>query len=157
MVGLVGPVLERLKLRFQSYAQPVSALSGGNQQKVVLAKWLATAPSLLILDEPTQGIDVQSKAEVHGMISDLAAQGMAIILVSSEMPELIGMCDRIVVLHEGRKTAEFSRAEATPEAVLRAATTEPRRGPLGRAGRPGRRRRAPRCSAAARRGAARAS
>ena len=134
VVRLVGPVLERLKLRFQSYAQPVSALSGGNQQKVVLAKWLATAPSLLILDEPTQGIDVQSKAEVHGMISDLAAQGMAIILVSSEMPELIGMCDRIVVLHEGRKTAEFSRAEATPEAVLRAATTEAAAGAPGRRG-----------------------
>ena len=124
VIALVGPVLERLKLRFQSYAQPVSALSGGNQQKVVLAKWLATAPSLLILDEPTQGIDVQSKAEVHDMISDLAARGMAIVLVSSEMPELIGMCDRIVVLHEGLKTAEFSRAEATPEAVLRAATAD---------------------------------
>ena len=124
VVSLVGPALERLKLRFESYAQPVSSLSGGNQQKVVLAKWLATAPTLLILDEPTQGIDVQSKAEVHGMISDLAAQGMAIILVSSEMPELIGMCDRILVLHEGRKTAEFTRAEATQEAVLRAATTD---------------------------------
>jgi len=124
VVRLVGPALERLKLRFESYSQPVAALSGGNQQKVVLAKWLATAPSLLILDEPTQGIDVQSKAEVHGMISDLAAQGMAIILVSSEMPELIGMCDRILVLHEGRNTAEFARAEATQEAVLRAATTD---------------------------------
>ena len=140
VIALVGPVLERLKLRFQSYAQPVSALSGGNQQKVVLAKWLATAPSLLILDEPTQGIDVQSKAEVHAMIADLAAQGMAIVLVSSEMPELIGMCDRIVVLHEGLKTAEFSRAEATPEAVLRAATARRRRrharggGGRGRAG-----------------------
>ncbi|HET9069263.1 MAG TPA: sugar ABC transporter ATP-binding protein, partial [Amaricoccus sp.] len=126
VIRLVGPLLERLKLRFRSYDQPVAALSGGNQQKVVLAKWLATKPRLLILDEPTQGIDVQSKAEVHGMISDLAAQGMAIILVSSEMPELIGMCDRIVVLHEGRKTAEFSREDATPEAVLRAATTEAR-------------------------------
>ena len=148
VIALVGPVLERLKLRFQSYAQPVSALSGGNQQKVVLAKWLATAPSLLILDEPTQGIDVQSKAEVHGMISDLAAQGMAIVLVSSEMPELIGMCDRIVVLHEGLKTAEFSRAEATPEAVLRAATADAGAGtPGAEAAEAARRRRAAASSA----------
>ena len=118
----VAPHLNRLKLRFQSYDQPINTLSGGNQQKVVLAKWLATNPHLLILDEPTQGIDVQSKAEVHAMIADLAKQGMAIILISSEMPELLGMCDRIVVLREGRQTAEFSRAEATQEKVLRAAT-----------------------------------
>ena len=118
----VAPHLDRLKLRFQSYDQPINTLSGGNQQKVVLAKWLATNPQLLILDEPTQGIDVQSKAEVHAMIADLAQQGMAIILISSEMPELLGMCDRIVVLREGHQTAEFSRAEATQEKVLRAAT-----------------------------------
>jgi rhamnose transport system ATP-binding protein len=118
----VAPHLDRLKLRFQSYDQPINTLSGGNQQKVVLAKWLATNPQLLILDEPTQGIDVQSKAEVHAMIADLAKQGMAIILISSEMPELLGMCDRIVVLREGCQTAEFSRAEATQEKVLRAAT-----------------------------------
>jgi len=114
--------LDRLQLRFRSYDQPVNTLSGGNQQKVVLAKWLATNPEILILDEPTQGIDVQSKAEVHGMIADLARQGMAILLISSEMPELLGMCDRIVVLREGRQTAEFSRADATQENVLRAAT-----------------------------------
>jgi rhamnose transport system ATP-binding protein len=118
----VAPHLDRLKLRFQSYDQPINTLSGGNQQKVVLAKWLATNPQLLILDEPTQGIDVQSKAEVHAMIADLAKQGMAIILISSEMPELLGMCDRIIVLREGHQTAEFSRAEATQEKVLRAAT-----------------------------------
>jgi rhamnose transport system ATP-binding protein len=118
----VAPHLDRLHLRFSSYNQPINTLSGGNQQKVVLAKWLATNPQLLILDEPTQGIDVQSKAEVHAMIAGLAKQGMAIILITSEMPELLGMCDRIAVLREGRQTAEFSRTEATQEKVLRAAT-----------------------------------
>ncbi|MFI0848456.1 ATP-binding cassette domain-containing protein [Mesorhizobium sp. IMUNJ 23232] len=118
----VGRHLDRLKLRFQSFDQPVSTLSGGNQQKVVLAKWLATSPKLMILDEPTQGIDVQSKAEVHAMMADLAKGGMAILLISSEMPELLGMSDRIVVLREGRQTASFARGEATQEAVLRAAT-----------------------------------
>ena len=119
---LVKPHLDRLSLRFNSYEQPVRTLSGGNQQKVVLSKWLATQPRLLILDEPTQGIDVRSKAEVHAMIADLARQGIAILLISSEMPELLGMCDRIVVFREGRVTAELSRDEATQESVLTAAT-----------------------------------
>ncbi len=121
-IGLVADWLKRMKLRFSGYGQPVKELSGGNQQKVVLAKWLRTEPRVLILDEPTQGIDVGTKAEVHAMIADLAAQGMAILLISSEMPELIGMCDRIVVLREGHQTAEFSRGEATQEKVLEAAT-----------------------------------
>jgi rhamnose transport system ATP-binding protein len=120
-LSLVAPHLDRLALKFRSYDQPVNTLSGGNQQKVVLSKWLATNPRVLILDEPTQGIDVQSKAEVHAMIADLAREGLAIILISSELPELIGMSDRIVVLREGRKAAEFSRAEATQEAIVRAA------------------------------------
>ena len=87
----------------------MKTLSGGNQQKVVLSKWLATIPRVLILDEPTQGIDVQSKSEVHAMIAELARQGMAIILISSELPELVGMCDSIIVLREGRLTARFAR------------------------------------------------
>ena len=121
-LALVSPHLDRLRLRFASYDQPVGALSGGNQQKVVLAKWLATEPRVLILDEPTQGIDVGSKAEVHAMISALAQDGLAIILISSELPELLGMSDRIVVMREGTVTAELSRAEATQETVLLAAT-----------------------------------
>lgn len=121
-IALVADWLKRMKLRFSGYAQPVKELSGGNQQKVALAKWLRTEPRVLILDEPTQGIDVGTKAEVHAMIADLAAHGMAILLISSEMPELIGMCDRIVVLREGHQTAEFARGEATQEKVLQAAT-----------------------------------
>jgi rhamnose transport system ATP-binding protein len=120
-LSLAVPHLDRLSLRFRSYDQPVNTLSGGNQQKVVLSKWLATNPKVLILDEPTQGIDVQSKAEVHAMIADLAAQGIAIILISSELPELLGMSDRIIVLREGRKTAEFDRSEATQEKIMQAA------------------------------------
>jgi len=121
-IDLVSGWLQRMKLRFAGYEQPVKELSGGNQQKVALAKWLRTEPRVLILDEPTQGIDVGTKAEVHAMIADLAAQGMAIILISSDMPELLGMCDRIIVLREGIKTEEFVRGEATQEKVLEAAT-----------------------------------
>ena len=121
-LALVEPHLQRLRLRFRNFDQPVKTLSGGNQQKVVLSKWLAANPRLLILDEPTQGVDVQSKAEVHAMIAELAAQGLAIILISSELPELIGMCDRIVVLREGRQTATFARSDADAERVIRAAT-----------------------------------
>ncbi|MBV9286625.1 MAG: ATP-binding cassette domain-containing protein [Hyphomicrobiales bacterium] len=121
-LALVEPHLQRLRLKFRNFDQPVKTLSGGNQQKVVLSKWLAANPRLLILDEPTQGVDVESKAEVHAMIAELAAQGLAILLISSELPELIGMCDRIVVLREGRQTATFTRAEADAERVIRAAT-----------------------------------
>ncbi len=116
--------LERLKLRFASYEQEISGLSGGNQQKVALSKWLATRPRILILDEPTQGIDVESKAEVHEIIASLAQSGMAIILISSELPELIGMCDRIAVLREGRLTATFDGGDVDPSEVLKAATDE---------------------------------
>jgi len=99
-----------------------ATLSGGNQQKVVLAKWLAASPKLLIIDEPTRGIDVATKAEVHRRMSDLAAQGMAILMISSELPEVLGMADRIYVMHEGRITAELPREEATSETVMLAAT-----------------------------------
>ncbi len=100
----------------------VSTLSGGNQQKVVLAKWLATEPRLLIVDEPTRGIDIGTKAEVHRLLSDLAGRGIAIIMISSELPEVLGMADRVIVVREGAITAQLDRADATPESVMRAAT-----------------------------------
>ena len=99
-----------------------TTMSGGNQQKVVIAKWLATRPQLLIIDEPTRGIDVGTKAEVHRLLSDLAGQGIAILMISSELPEVLGMADRVLVVCEGQVTAEFARADATPEAVMHAAT-----------------------------------
>jgi rhamnose transport system ATP-binding protein len=102
--------------------QLVSALSGGNQQKVVIAKWLAAKPRVLILDEPTRGIDIGAKVEVHRIISELAAAGLGIILISSDLPEVLAMSDRILVMHEGRLTAELSRDEVTEERVMFAAT-----------------------------------
>ena len=102
--------------------QKARELSGGNQQKVVLAKWLNTHPRILMLDEPTRGIDVGTKAAVHGLMSDLASQGMAILMISSELPEILGMSDRIIVMREGRVTGHFTRAEATQEKIMLAAT-----------------------------------
>ena len=104
---------KRLSIRTPSVNMPVGKLSGGNQQKVVLSKWLNAEPKLLILDEPTRGIDVGAKAEVHHMISDLAAQGLAIILISSDLPEVLAMSDRVLVMREGRQMGIFGRAEAT--------------------------------------------
>jgi rhamnose transport system ATP-binding protein len=112
----------RLQTRYASLDDPVGRLSGGNQQKVVLAKWLSTAPSVLIVDEPTRGIDVATKAEVHRLMSDLAADGVAIVMVSSELPEVLGMADRVLVMREGRLVAELSRADANEESVMFAAT-----------------------------------
>jgi rhamnose transport system ATP-binding protein len=113
---------DRLKLRFHRLEDPVAFLSGGNQQKVVLAKWLATEPKLLILDEPTRGIDVGTKAEVHRLMSELAGSGVAVLMISSELPEVLGMADRVLVMHEGRVTQELSRDDADEERVIRAAT-----------------------------------
>ena len=93
---------KRLQLRYGRLSDPASSLSGGNQQKIVLAKWLARRPSLLIVDEPTRGIDVGTKAEVHRLLSDLANEGVAILMISSELPEVLGMADRVIVLFEGR-------------------------------------------------------
>ncbi len=108
----------RLGTKTPSVETPVGNLSGGNQQKVALARWLATEPSVLILDEPTQGVDVGAKSEIHRLMGELAAKGLAIIMISSELPEILGMSDRIVVMHGGAVVGSLKRAEATQEKVL---------------------------------------
>ena len=114
--------MQKLSIKAQEPAQPVHSLSGGNQQKVVLAKWLARKPGVLILDEPTKGIDVGAKAAVHAVTSEFAAAGHGVILISSELPEVIAMSDRVLVMRRGRLRGEFTRAAATSEALLRAAS-----------------------------------
>jgi rhamnose transport system ATP-binding protein len=112
----------RLDLRAASLSQEVGTLSGGNQQKVVIGKWLATEPRVIILDEPTKGIDVGSKAAVHGFMCELTAQGLAVIMVSSEIPEILGMSDRVIVMREGRMAGVFDRTGLTAETLVAAAT-----------------------------------
>jgi rhamnose transport system ATP-binding protein len=114
---------QRLQVKAGSMDLAVSTLSGGNQQKVVLAKWLATNPRFLIVDEPTRGIDVGTKSEVHRLISELAGQGIAVLMISSELPEVLGMADTILVMHEGQITAKIARADATAESVMYAASS----------------------------------
>ena len=116
--------IEELQIKVESREQKVENLSGGNQQKVVIGKWLATEPEVLILDEPTRGIDVGAKAEVHRIISELADNGAGILLISSEMPEILHLSDRIIVMHEGKVTAELDREEATQESIMHAAVAE---------------------------------
>lgn len=128
--GLLQPTRERervrhyigrLRIKTPSIDQRTVNLSGGNQQKVVLAKWLATEPKVLLLDEPTRGIDIHAKKEIYSLIDELARSGLGVVTVPSELPELLGLADRIMVLCEGCKTAEFSRAEATEEKLVKAA------------------------------------
>ncbi len=118
MVEAVGPVIARLEVKTPSMAQEVGKLSGGNQQKVVLARWLAAGPKLLILDEPTRAVDVGAKAEIYRLIDQLAAQGMAIMLISSEMPELLALSDRIVVMQGGRLSEPVEKRDATEEGIV---------------------------------------
>jgi len=113
--------ISRLKIRTASIWQSVENLSGGNQQKVVIAKWLATKPKVLLLDEPTRGIDVSAKNEIYKLISELAQASLGIVMVSSELPEILAISDRIIVLAEGKKAGEFARSQATEELVMRAA------------------------------------
>ncbi|MBQ0942834.1 sugar ABC transporter ATP-binding protein [Ideonella sp. 4Y16] len=115
----------RLAIRCRDLAQPVGQLSGGNQQKVVLANWLFTGPRLLILDEPTRGIDVGAKQEIYTLIASLAEQGCGVLLISSEMPELLGLCERLYVMNEGAIVAEMPAAQASQEAILRAIVGAP--------------------------------
>ena len=110
--------IEQLDIKTPGAEQKVLNLSGGNQQKVVIGKWLATHPKVLILDEPTRGIDVGAKREIHQLMSKLANQGVGIIMISSEMPEVLGMSDRIIVMHEGHVCGELSRSEATQERIM---------------------------------------
>jgi ribose transport system ATP-binding protein len=120
-IGAFKQWADKLQIHSRSSRQETRFLSGGNQQKVVLAKWLELKPRLLILDEPTRGVDVATKAEIYRLINDLAAQGTAILMISSDLPEVLGMSDRVVVMHDGRVTGEFNRAEATNERVMQAA------------------------------------
>jgi rhamnose transport system ATP-binding protein len=118
---LTAQSMDRLQVRASDSGQPVAELSGGNQQKVVLARWLATQPKVFLLDEPTRGIDIGAKAEIYEIILMLAEAGCAILLVSSEIPELLALCDRILVMSEGRISAEFDRQDATEDEIIKAA------------------------------------
>lgn len=120
-IAASGP-MKSLRIKAGSPLTVANTLSGGNQQKVVLGKWLLTDPKVLFLDEPTRGIDVGAKQEIYAEINKLAKDGLAIVLVSSELPEVLGLSDRVIVLHDGKLTGEFTRAEATPEKVMAAAT-----------------------------------
>lgn len=115
-------MIDRLRIKSGRPEMVVGNLSGGNQQKVVLAKWIGIAPKVLILDEPTRGVDVGAKREIYQLMNELAERGVPIILVSSDLPEVLGVSDRIVVMHEGRITGELSRGEATQEKVMQLAT-----------------------------------
>lgn len=120
--ALADNYARRLQVKASGWRQRVGTLSGGNQQKVVIGKWLATRPQIIILDEPTKGIDIGSKAAVHHFMSELVEQGLAVIMVSSELPEIIGMSDRIIVMHEGLIVAEFDKSNATAELIVSAAS-----------------------------------
>jgi len=119
---LVGGFIEALQIRTPGQEQRVVNLSGGNQQKVVIAKWLALEPKILLIDEPTRGVDIGAKAEVHSLLNQLAQRGVAILMISSELPEVLGMSDRILVMREGRIAGELSRPEATPERIMALST-----------------------------------
>ena len=121
---------DSLAIRTPSVFQKVVNLSGGNQQKVVLSKWLFTDPQVLILDEPTRGIDVGAKYEIYAIMNDLAAQGRGVVMISSEMPELLGMCDRIYVMNEGEIVGELTRAEASQERIMALILTGKQKGKL---------------------------
>jgi len=110
--------VQRLRIRTPGTQAVTSTLSGGNQQKVLLAKWLAIRPRILLVDEPTRGVDVGAKAEVHGILRELARAGVAVLMVSSELPEILGASDRVLVMHEGEITGELSAEEATEERIM---------------------------------------
>jgi len=110
--------LRQLRIKAPSIYSPTASLSGGNQQKVALARWMAIEPKILVLDEPTQGVDVGSKSEIHGLMMNLAERGLAIVMISSELPEILGMSDRIAVMRAGSIAGMLTRTEATQETIL---------------------------------------
>ena len=120
-VERAGTMVDKLGIRAASLDQEAVNLSGGNQQKVVLARWLAARCRVLLFDEPTRGIDVGAKAEIYELIGELVEQGVAVVLISSEMPELLGLADRVAVMHEGTLQGILSRSEATQERILQLA------------------------------------
>jgi ABC-type sugar transport system ATPase subunit len=119
---LVEQTIRQLWIRTPGSAAAIMGLSGGNQQKVIIGRWLLTQPKVLLLDDPTRGVDIGAKSELYAIMDELCANGMAILVTSSELPELLAVSDRILVLCEGRLTGEFSRAEATQERIMEAAT-----------------------------------
>jgi ribose transport system ATP-binding protein len=118
---MAGQYVARLNVRASGVDRPVARLSGGNQQKVLIAKWLITGPRILVVDEPTKGIDVGAKYEIHALLRDLAGGGAGIVVISSDMPEILGLCDRIVVMHEGRISGELTAEAATEDAIVHCA------------------------------------
>jgi D-xylose transport system ATP-binding protein len=122
MIKATNYYVSELAIKTPSIEQKVKNLSGGNQQKVILGRWLMTKPKVLILDEPTRGIDVGAKVEIYSIINSLVDEGVCIILISSELPEIIGLCDRVIVIHEGRINGEFLSTEVTQEKIMYCAT-----------------------------------
>jgi ribose transport system ATP-binding protein len=120
--ALCEEMIPAMRIKSAGVDQPVQFLSGGNQQKVVIGKWLATRPSVFLLDEPTRGVDIGAKQEIYRLMEELAAKGVAVLFVSSDLEEILGMSDRVVVLHEGRLSGELLRSELSEEAVMRLAT-----------------------------------
>lgn len=121
---MTAKYIDTMKTKVSSMEQLISKLSGGNQQKVLISRWLMATKDVLIMDEPTRGVDVATKADIYKIMNDLAASGMAIIMVSSEMPELINMCDRIVVMSHGYTTGVLNRSEFSQERIMHYATVE---------------------------------
>ena len=119
---ITAEMVDRLKVKTPSQDQIARYLSGGNQQKVVLGKWLSMKPKILLLDEPTRGIDVGAKQEIYQLMEELADQGMSILFVSSELEEIIGMSDRVIVMHEGRLAGELDRSELSEQSIMNLAT-----------------------------------
>ncbi len=113
---------KKLGVKTQSIHEPASSLSGGNQQKVVIAKWVGKKPSIIIMDEPTRGIDIGAKRDIYDLMNELTNDGVSIIMVSSELPEVLGMSDRVMVIHEGRVAGILDRSDATPESIMTLAT-----------------------------------